>query len=135
MLRHLGHGMASLSLTVGLGGPPAPTDPPGTAVMEVLEEDPEPAPPSTAAPRPRTPPPPPVPAPTGRPQPAGEVVVAPGDSFWSLAEAHVAPGARPSALTAYWRRFVEANRSRLVDPANPDLLYAGQVLTLPPADA
>jgi hypothetical protein len=31
-----------------------------------------------------------------------------------------------------WRRLVEVNRPRLVDPANPDLLYPGQVLVLPP---
>ncbi|PLS75238.1 MAG: hypothetical protein CYG61_08380, partial [Actinobacteria bacterium] len=38
-------------------------------------------------------------------------------------------------VDAYWRRLVDANRAILRDPANPDLLYPGQVLTVPPAAA
>jgi nucleoid-associated protein YgaU len=34
-------------------------------------------------------------------------------------------------VARYWRRLVEANRDRLVDPGNPDLLRPGQTLTLP----
>lgn len=65
--------------------------------------------------------------------PAGEAtswVVEPGDSFWSIAE-DVVGGERERAVGRYWRTLVEANRSRLVDPANPDLLVPGQELTLP----
>jgi nucleoid-associated protein YgaU len=32
----------------------------------------------------------------------------------------------------YWRALVEANRDRLVDPDNPDLIFSGQQLVLPP---
>jgi nucleoid-associated protein YgaU len=32
----------------------------------------------------------------------------------------------------YWRRLIDANRDRLVDPGNPDLLLPGQELVLPP---
>jgi hypothetical protein len=35
---------------------------------------------------------------------------------------------------AYLHRLVEANRDRLVDPANPDLVHPGQVMVLPPID-
>lgn len=64
-------------------------------------------------------------APVARPV---TVLVAPGDSFWSLAEAAV--GA-PAEVAPYWRRLVAANRAALVDPANPDLIYPGQRFLLP----
>jgi hypothetical protein len=57
-----------------------------------------------------------------------------GDSFWSiaaetLAQAGEAPNDR--RVIGYWRRVVEANRGRLLDPGNPDLLVPGQQLVLP----
>ena len=144
-LTRLAHGAAGLAVTVGLAGPPVPSDPAGTAVMEVLEEPGSatsttttptttttttPTTTTTSAPPPRTPPK----APDAPPPPiaAEEVVVARGDSFWSLAVEAVAASSRPASVDAYWRRLVELNRPRLVDPANPDLLYPGQVLVLPP---
>ena len=60
--------------------------------------------------------------------------VAAGDSFWSIAAQTVSPAARePSddAVLSYLRRLVEANRSLLHDPGNPDLLVPGQELVLP----
>ena len=149
-LTRLAHGAAGLAVTVGLAGPPVPSDPAGTAVMEVLEE-PGSATSTTTTPtttttttttttptttttersRPRAPL---RRRPTRAPPPiaAEEVVVARGDSFWSLAVEAVAASSRPATVDAYWRRLVELNRPRLVDPANPDLLYPGQVLVLPP---
>lgn len=63
-------------------------------------------------------------------------VVEPGDSFWAIAEEVVAtsgrPGAGERAVGRYWRQLIEANRARLVDPANPDLLLPGQQLVVPP---
>jgi hypothetical protein len=32
----------------------------------------------------------------------------------------------------YWTILVAANRHTLADAANPDLLYTGQVVTIPP---
>ena len=56
-----------------------------------------------------------------------------------LAEATLAQvwGRRPTdaEVAPYWRTVVEANRRRLVDPANPDLIRPGQVFTLPPTPA
>jgi nucleoid-associated protein YgaU len=128
-LRRVAQGVAGLSVTVGLAGPPAPSpgpDPAGTAVMEVLDD---------AGPPPTTPPPPaPAPAVPTPTAPDDEVRVAPGDSFWSIAAEVVADHPRPPAVDAYWRRLIAANRSRLVDPANPDLLFPGQALTLPAID-
>jgi LysM domain len=57
-----------------------------------------------------------------------------GDSFWSiaaetLAQAGEAPNDR--RVIGYWRRLVAANRDRLLDPGNADLLVPGQELVLP----
>jgi hypothetical protein len=61
-------------------------------------------------------------------------IVAAGDSFWSIAAETVSPaGGEPSddEVLAYWRHLVDANRSLLLDPGNPDLLVPGQELVLP----
>jgi hypothetical protein len=61
--------------------------------------------------------------------------VAPGDHLWSIAERSLAAtaGRAPAEeeVVPYWRALVEANRHVLADPDNPDLLFAGQVLSLP----
>jgi nucleoid-associated protein YgaU len=84
-----------------------------------------------------------APAPTRAADPGAEVgsstwIVEPGDSFWSIAAEIVSvpphgAGGQPSdrQVAGYWRRLIEANRSRLLDPANPDLLVPGQELILP----
>ena len=62
-------------------------------------------------------------------------VVARSESFWSIAADRVGEALRrtptESEVLAYWERLIEANRARLVDPGNADLLFAGQLLTLP----
>ena len=63
--------------------------------------------------------------------------VARGDSFWSIAVRTIggAWNRPPTAaeVVPYWSRLVDANRSRLADPARPDLIFAGQVfVVLPP---
>lgn len=64
-----------------------------------------------------------------------EVVVAPGDSFWRLAEHHEAErlGRRPSEFEvgACWQELVALNRHRLVVPDDPDLIFPGQVMQMP----
>ncbi len=64
-------------------------------------------------------------------------VVEPGDSFWSIAaDVTAAPDGSPAderTVTRYWHALIEANRSHLADPRNPDLLVPGQHLTVPPA--
>jgi hypothetical protein len=61
--------------------------------------------------------------------------IRPGDHFWHVAEAVlVADWGRPAGdaeIATYWRTLVDHNRSRLVDPGNPDLVYAGQEVELP----
>lgn len=58
-------------------------------------------------------------------------VVQPGEHFWSIAEQVVADRSLAEPVGWYWRRLVDANRDRLVDPDDPDLLHPGQELVLP----
>jgi hypothetical protein len=71
---------------------------------------------------------------SGLPAP-GEWRVAPGQCFWSIADDVLtsARGRAPSdaEIVPYWRRLIEANRAALVDPDNPDLIFPGQVFTIP----
>lgn len=84
--------------------------------------------------------PPPAPAAAPAPAPAPATwKVAPGDHFWSIATAVVGRslGQPPdeAAVTGYWRDLIEGNRPNLTDPGNPDLIFTGQVLELPPVPA
>jgi resuscitation-promoting factor RpfA len=70
--------------------------------------------------------PPPVPA---SPDSARHTIT-PGEHLWSIAAAHLRDV--PAADVApYWRRLVEHNRSRLRS-GDPDLVYSGEVVELPP---
>ena len=65
------------------------------------------------------------------------VTVAEGDHLWAIAERHVrqhAGDADDAEVAAYWRRLIEANRGRLVDPDDPDLVLPGQRFVLPSLD-
>lgn len=61
--------------------------------------------------------------------------VTPGQCLWSIAEAVLAGdlGRPPVAreVVPYWERLIEANRRVLADPANPDLVFPGQVFNVP----
>jgi hypothetical protein len=66
----------------------------------------------------------------------GPWVVGAGDSFWSVAEETLRDRSGGQAPTEarverYWRVLVDANRGRMADPGNPDLLIPGQELVLP----
>lgn len=104
--------------------PPPSVVPPTSTVV--------PAPPDPAVP---AVPPPDRPDPV-RAGPVEVVIVAPGDSFWSVAERLLAgrlgrpPG--DAEVVEPWLALIEANRAGLVDPSDPDLLQPGQTLRLPP---
>lgn len=99
-----------------LARPPTPAGPPGTA-----------GPPTPAAPTPS--------AATNQVPLPRTWVVRHGDNLWSVAQSNLARawGRTPtdSEIDRYWLRLVEANRARLADPGNPDLIFAGQVFELP----
>lgn len=63
-------------------------------------------------------------------------VVEPHENLWSIATSHLTEslGRRPtsSEVTAYWRQVIDANYEVLPDPANPDLIYRGIELQMPP---
>jgi LysM domain len=126
---------ASIADTTQDSGPP-------TATMTRLPEDDPPAAvmtrvPATDAPASRAPPAPAIPDPARTAVPSSWTVEA-GDSFWSIAAETVAETAAPSGdppndgrIIGYWRRLLDANRGRLLDPGNPDLLVPGQEIVLP----
>lgn len=66
---------------------------------------------------------------------AAEVTLEAGDHLWSVAERALADawgrGPTDAELAPYWAQVVEANRDRLADPANPDLVFPGQAIALP----
>lgn len=58
-----------------------------------------------------------------------------GDHLWHIAATvmgeHLDRRAADDEVTPYWTRLIEANRDRLPDPDNPDLVLPGLVLTVP----
>jgi hypothetical protein len=61
-----------------------------------------------------------------------------GEHLWSIAAARVASASRrasadlaPADIAPYWLRVVELNGHRLRS-RNPDLVYPGEVVELPP---
>ena len=68
------------------------------------------------------------------PRPASWTV-RPGDHLWGIAESTLRDrlGRVPTnaEIEPYWRRLIDVNRSRLVDPTNPDLIFPTQVFDLP----
>lgn len=61
--------------------------------------------------------------------------VRPGECFWSIADDVLARawGRVPSdaEIVPYWRTLIEANRHALADRSNADLIFPGQVFTVP----
>jgi hypothetical protein len=64
------------------------------------------------------------------------ITVAVEDSFWSIAEqlVRIQLGRTPAddEVLEPWLALIDANRDRLDDPENPDLLHPGLVLRIPP---
>jgi LysM domain len=114
--------VSGLTVPAGASGPADPGPRPGVALLAGL---PLPDRPSGGT----------RPAPAAEPAPAMSahtVVVAPGDTLWSLARADlVLAGAAPTdvAVQAHTRRVHELNRDRL--GPDPDLIHPGQRLRMP----
>jgi hypothetical protein len=116
-------GPSSTATTTPTGSTPS-TEPPPTMTMRVLAPDSgeTPAPPAAAADAPA-------------PRAADAWTVRPGECFWSIAEDVLRRAwNRPptdAEIVPYWRVLIEANRARLGDPRNPDLIFPAQVFTVP----
>ena len=61
--------------------------------------------------------------------------VAPGDNLWTIAERHLGAFAATEAelpdVGDYWRQVVLANQD-VIRSSDPDLIYPGEVVVLPP---
>jgi hypothetical protein len=119
-------------LDAGAGAAPAATDDDGIRLQRVEEPDDEDAPDPSEADDTETVGEDPVATADDRYEVVG------GDSLWRIAAATLA-AERDRAPTdeevdPYWRALIERNRHHLADPDNPDLIFPGQVLELPPTD-
>ena len=135
-VRRLVRGAAGLTLAAGAMTSVAAADD-AAVTMRRLDQEP---PVTMRRLPPDAPPPPAAPAPVPDPPAATRTwTVAPGQSFWTVAELVLTESwQRPPSddqIDPYWRQLVEANRSQLADPSNPDLLFPEQVLHVPPPPA
>ncbi|MHB8464303.1 MAG: LysM peptidoglycan-binding domain-containing protein [Acidimicrobiales bacterium] len=129
ILRRALGGITAASLLVGpVGAVPAMAL--STDAPRIVPLDP------VVAPAPR---PPPVPRPTAEPRATATWTVRRGDNFWDIAASTLRTSWRfeptNGQILVYWRALISANRSRLVDRANPDLVFPDQVFILPDAGA
>jgi nucleoid-associated protein YgaU len=59
-----------------------------------------------------------------------------GDNLWVIADQHLrTAGIEPTnaVITSYWRHVIEANRPTLRS-GDPNLIYAGEIINLPPIE-
>jgi len=63
-------------------------------------------------------------------RPERTVIVKPGDSLWSISEQRLGPEATPQRVYDHTYQMYALNRERI--GADPDLIFAGQRLSLPP---
>jgi nucleoid-associated protein YgaU len=68
----------------------------------------------------------------GPPRTTSSVVVAPGDSLWSIAASTLPEGTPDAVIARRWRAIYAANRDRI--GADPDLIVPGLRLDLPRRD-
>lgn len=73
-----------------------------------------------------------TPGPAHRGPAPSTVRVRPGDSLWSIAAALLPPGASPADVDRAWRRVAAANADVL--GTDPDLIFPGTLLRVPPLD-
>ena len=59
-----------------------------------------------------------------------------GDSFWSIAASVLQTrlGHEPSnaEIAPFWQALIAANQAQLPQPGNPDLIYVGTTIVIPP---
>jgi hypothetical protein len=131
---HASIGMGVVVAAVGASGSlavhRAPSGVPTAAEVALVSSVAPPAPPTGS--------PPPVLQKVTAPAPAAERTwtVGSGEHFWSISTRVLAAawGRAPSdvEVVPYWEQLIEANRDRLADRSNPDLLFPGQQLVVPP---
>jgi hypothetical protein len=124
----LGASLAGV-LVAGPAGASAASPPP---TMVLLPDEP----PTTTTTATTPTPPPAAWPPAAVPLPRTTVTLGPGDHLWSVAARTLATawGRAPSEreVAPYWRSVVQLNRAGLPNPADPDLVFPGEVVHLPP---
>ncbi len=127
-------GAASPPVLRSLDGGPSPNGSP----ENVPQRSAPPMVPTTALPVEPTPPSqtaPPSQAAQDQPGPPKTWTIERGDHLWHVADAVLerawARAPTPSEIDSYWRVLVAANRHSLADPNNADLVFPGQVMTVP----
>ncbi len=60
--------------------------------------------------------------------------VVPGDNLWTIAAAHLHAHGSSSDVATYWRQVIAANRATLRS-GDPNLIFPGEIVTLPPLGA
>lgn len=63
--------------------------------------------------------------------PGDSVVVERGDHLWKISSRHLGPDAGETEIAPYWREVVEVNKPSLRS-GDPDLIFPGEVVKLPP---
>ena len=73
-------------------------------------------------------------SPTGSPQPGEDtrVTVEPGDHLWKISAHHLGDN-HAEVVAPYWRQVVVVNTPRLRS-GDPDLIYPGEEIELPPIE-
>jgi len=75
-----------------------------------------------------------VPVAAGDAENPGAVVVEPGDHLWKISQAELARrlgrSVGPDEVALYWLSVIDANHDSLRS-GDPDLIYPGEVITLP----
>jgi hypothetical protein len=120
---------------------PQPAGPPTTTTGPRSTTPPTPPPSTTGPPAGggnQAPAPTPQPTPPGQGQPARSHGVVQGDNLWTIARDHIAAvtNRRSSELSdheiaTYWLRVIAVNRAALRS-GNPDLIFPGELIMLPP---
>ena len=97
---------------------------PSTTIVTTMSVPPAVAPPQIVTPA--------APAPTMAPH---TWTIERGDHLWAVARETLADtwhrSPTDTEIVPYWHDLIEMNRGRLVDPANPDYVLAGQTFVLP----
>jgi nucleoid-associated protein YgaU len=62
---------------------------------------------------------------------AHSVIVVKGDHLWKISARRLGPEASNGVIAPYWREVIETNAPRL-QSGDPDLIYPGEVVELPP---
>ena len=141
--------LGAILLASTMAATPVRADAPPPVIV-VVDTDGTLLPPGIDVPVPETPPErvgsidvrvPPLPAFPYQTRPAGnesrpvDVAVRAGDNLWTMCRRHLTGvlGRRPTneEIAPYWRMVIAANQPHLIS-GNPDLIYPGEVIALPP---